>query len=137
MSPPRKPGIPASVATTAMVSNAPDGSTIGHFTVVYDVAHLEKRVHVHEYSVVNPGAVLGKGAHVGPHCVIDQDAIIGSNAHLGSHCSTSCRLRLTRPERTPCLPYPSKGGVRMRADRAAAAEPGSIAPHPAPVVGAH
>ena len=86
MSPPRKSGIPATVAPTASVSNAPDGSTIGRYAVVYDTAHLEKRVHVHEFSVVNPRAVLGKGADVGPHCVIDHGAVIGSNARLGSHC---------------------------------------------------
>jgi UDP-3-O-[3-hydroxymyristoyl] glucosamine N-acyltransferase len=49
MSPPRKPGIPASVATTALVSNAPDGSTIGHFALVYDAARLGRRVHVHAF----------------------------------------------------------------------------------------
>jgi hypothetical protein len=38
MSPPRKPGIPASVATTAIVTDAPDGSHIGHFDAVYDAA---------------------------------------------------------------------------------------------------
>ena len=78
--------IPASVARTAIVSDPPPESIIGHFALVYDAARLAKRVRVDAFSVVYPTAVLGESAHLGSHTVVYQEAVVGSNAHLGSHC---------------------------------------------------
>jgi len=77
--------IPATVATTALVSDAPPGSMIGHFALVYDAARLGERVRVDPHSVIYPGAVLGEAAHLGSHTVVYQEASIGKLAHLGSH----------------------------------------------------
>ncbi len=111
MSPPGKPGIPASVAITAMVSNAPDGSTIGHFTVVYDTAHLGLRVHVHAFSVVFPGAVLGEGAVLGDGASLDPGCELGAGAFLGPGARLLDRTRL--PTSKPGKPAMVGEGTRI------------------------